>query len=120
MRNAVRANAGRVPQGRTIQFPAPVKGWMTQESPVDAEEQSALILDNFFPDPGVRVRRYGGNVSPCSELLCRPNTQSESSGSGGGRVAEPHHEMQEKPILANRVVAVIGSMFLMGGETRAG
>jgi hypothetical protein len=58
MRKAIRANAGRVPQGRTFQFPAPVKGWMTQESPVDAEEQSALILDNFFPEPqGVRVRR---------------------------------------------------------------
>ncbi len=58
MRKAVRPNPGRTPQGRTVQFPAPVKGWMTQESPVDAEEQSALILDNFFPEPqGVRVRR---------------------------------------------------------------
>jgi hypothetical protein len=31
---------------------------MTQESPVNAEEESALLLDNFFPEPqGVRVRR---------------------------------------------------------------
>ena len=58
MRQAVRPNPRKTPQSRTVQNAAPVKGWMSQENYAEAEEQSAVILRNMFPEAdAVRVRR---------------------------------------------------------------
>jgi hypothetical protein len=58
MRQPVRPNPGKTPRSLTEQMPFPVKGWTSQNSPVDAEEGTALILDNIFPEAeGGRLRR---------------------------------------------------------------
>ena len=58
MRTAVRNNPQKVPKSLTTQMPAPTKGWTSQESPVEAEEGTAIILDNWFPEAeGIRIRR---------------------------------------------------------------
>ena len=41
----------------SYKLPAPVRGWYSRESVLDAPEGSALILENFFPEAtNVRVR----------------------------------------------------------------
>jgi hypothetical protein len=58
MRKPIRDNPNRIPKGRTTTIPAPVKGWYAQESLIDADPQSASVLDNFFPEPEtIRARR---------------------------------------------------------------
>lgn len=62
MRRAVRANPAKTPPTKTIQEPAPTKGWMSQENFAEADPQSAVILKNMFPEAdAVRARR--GHVS---------------------------------------------------------
>lgn len=62
MRQALRANPQKKPPTFTLQRQAPVKGWMSQESFAEAEDGSAVILTNFFPEANaVRARR--GNTS---------------------------------------------------------
>lgn len=57
MRTAARPNPSRVPKALTTQIPAPVKGWTT-DTPVEAEEGTALLLENWFAEPdAVRIRR---------------------------------------------------------------
>jgi hypothetical protein len=56
MRKPVRSNSSRIPRSQTTQVQAPVKGWTT-DSPVEAKEGTALILDNWFPEAdAVRIR----------------------------------------------------------------
>lgn len=58
MRQAVRSNPRRVPQAKTTQEGAPVKGWMSRESIAEADPLSAVILQNMFPEAeAVRARR---------------------------------------------------------------
>lgn len=58
MRRPVRPNPSRVPRSLTVQIEAPVKGWTSESSPVNAEEGTALILENWFPEAeGIRLRR---------------------------------------------------------------
>lgn len=52
----------RKPTGRAVSMtyaiPAPVKGWSSQTSIAHAEAQTAIVLDNMFPESdSVRVRR---------------------------------------------------------------
>lgn len=57
MRKPKRPNPGKRPPGMTTQVQAPVKGWTT-DSPVEAKEGTALVLDNWFPEAdAVRIRR---------------------------------------------------------------
>ncbi len=58
MRQALRANPKKAPPTFTVQMPAPVKGWMSQANFAEADEQSAVILTNMFPEAdAVRARR---------------------------------------------------------------
>jgi hypothetical protein len=58
MRKAIRGNPQKIPRSLTAALPAPVKGWYSQESFVDQEEDSAIVLENWFPEPdSVRARR---------------------------------------------------------------
>ncbi len=58
MRIAVRNNPQKIPKSLTTQIPFPVKGWTSQDSPVEAEEGTALVMDNWFPEAeGGRLRR---------------------------------------------------------------
>lgn len=58
MRTAVRNNPQKIPKSLTKQMAFPVKGWTSQDSPVEAEEGTALIMDNWFPEAeGGRLRR---------------------------------------------------------------
>lgn len=58
MRKAVRPNPQRTPKSLTQQVSAPLKGWSSEDSPVDAEEGTALVLDNWFPEAeSLRLRR---------------------------------------------------------------
>lgn len=58
MRSAARGNPGRTRVSKTAQVPFPVKGWTAQTSPVEADDGTALILDNWFPEAeGGRLRR---------------------------------------------------------------
>lgn len=58
MRKALRSNPQRMPKSVTQQVPFPVKGWASEESPMEAEEGTALILDNWFPEAeSGRLRR---------------------------------------------------------------
>jgi hypothetical protein len=57
-RRAVRPNPQRTPKSLTTQIAAPLKGWSSESSPVEAEEGTALVLDNWFPESeGIRLRR---------------------------------------------------------------
>lgn len=57
MRKPKRSNPNKRPPGMTTQVQAPVKGWTT-DSPVEAKEGTALVLDNWFPEAdAVRIRR---------------------------------------------------------------
>jgi hypothetical protein len=58
MREALRKNPGRAPVSLTTAIPAPVKGWFAQESYVDQDEKSAVIMENFFPGmTSIQARR---------------------------------------------------------------
>lgn len=48
---------GNPRQARPKTFPAPVRGWVTNQNLSAAPEQAALVLDNWFPtQTGVRLR----------------------------------------------------------------
>ena len=58
MRQALRANKAKKPPTFTIQEPAPIEGWTSQESFAEAEPTSAVILTNLFPEAdAIRARR---------------------------------------------------------------
>jgi hypothetical protein len=58
MRKAIRPNPGKQPKAQTTQLQAPVKGWSSEDSPMEAEPGTALIIDNWFPDAeGLRLRQ---------------------------------------------------------------
>ena len=57
MREAIRKNPQRTPKALTMQIPAPVKGWASMESQVGAKPDTALVLDNFYPQAeGLKIR----------------------------------------------------------------
>jgi len=58
MRQAWRANQRKAPPTFTTQEGAPVKGWMSKASVVEADPLSAVIMENMFPEAeAVRSRR---------------------------------------------------------------
>jgi len=74
MRQPARPNPNKTPPTRTVQDPAPTKGWMSQENFAEADPQSAVILRNMFPEAdAVRVRRgcvlYASGMTGIVETL---------------------------------------------------
>jgi hypothetical protein len=58
MRSMARGPANKGQVSRNVTMPAPVKGWSSQYSLAEAEPQTAVILDNIFPESdAVRMRR---------------------------------------------------------------
>ncbi len=64
MRVAHQNQAGRRPApsmpavARTMTFPSPVRGWEAQQSYVEAEPGTAVVLDNWYPEADAcRIRR---------------------------------------------------------------
>ncbi len=49
-KQALRSNRNRQPPTLTQQLPAPTKGWTAKGSPVDADPDTALVMDNWFPE----------------------------------------------------------------------
>ena len=57
-RKPVRENKRKAAVSSVVQVQAPVKGWTSDTSPVNAEEGTALVLDNWFPEAEtIRLRR---------------------------------------------------------------
>lgn len=70
MRRAV-VSAARARAMRVATVPAPYKGWDASTPLEDMDPASAIVLDNFFPEPGyVRVR--GGYVQHATGLGSGP------------------------------------------------
>jgi roadblock/LC7 domain-containing protein len=61
LRQALRANPSKKAPTFTMTIPAPVKGWMARESLAEAEEDSAVVLTNFFPEADVVRARRGSH-----------------------------------------------------------
>lgn len=83
MRKAARPNPQRTPRSLTQQISAPVKGWTSEVSPVDAEEGTAIILDNWFPEAeSIRIRRgfteHGTGMSGSVDSLLVYTSASDS------------------------------------------
>lgn len=58
MRQALKNNQRKGMTVKTTTIPAPVKGWTSRESVTEAKPNTALILDNFFPESdAIRIRR---------------------------------------------------------------
>lgn len=58
MRKALRQNAGRAATAKPTIIQAPTKGWSANSLPVKAEEGTALILENWFPEAtSIRPRK---------------------------------------------------------------
>ncbi len=83
MRTAIRSNPQKIPKSLTQQMAFPVKGWTSQDSPVEAEEGTALIMDNWFPEAeGGRLRRgfasYATGMTSNVQTLMNFTSASES------------------------------------------
>ncbi len=58
MRRALRANPNKIPPSLTAAVSAPTKGWYSQESFVEQDPESAIILENAVAEPdSIRIRR---------------------------------------------------------------
>lgn len=58
MRKAVRQNPGRSQVARPTVMAAPTKGWSANSSPIKAEDGTAVVLENFFPEAtSIRPRK---------------------------------------------------------------
>lgn len=61
------AKPGRTRTARTVTLPAPVNGWVTSESMLNAAPASAQILDNWIPTSrGIRMRGGSRTVATIS------------------------------------------------------
>lgn len=93
MRIAVRNNPARQPVARATQVPFPVKGWTVQDSPVNAEKGTALVLDNWFPEAeggrlrrGTEVHASGLGASVQSLLVYTSASASKMFGAAGSAI----------------------------------
>lgn len=58
MRKALRPNAGKSAVSRPTVVPAPTKGWSANALPIEAEDGTAILMDNFFPEAtSIRPRK---------------------------------------------------------------
>lgn len=58
MRKATRANQSRSAVSQPTVIAAPTKGWSANALPIEAEEGTAVLMDNFFPEAtSVRPRK---------------------------------------------------------------
>lgn len=58
MRKATRPNAGRAAVARPTVIAAPTKGWSANSLPIEAEEGTAVLMDNWFPEAtSIRPRK---------------------------------------------------------------
>jgi len=54
-----RSNKSRREVARNTSLPAPVKGWSSFDSMAEADPQTALVIDNFFPESDAVRARHG-------------------------------------------------------------
>ena len=59
MRKALRPNANKSAVSRPTVMAAPTKGWSANALPIEAEDGTAIILDNFFPEATALRPRKG-------------------------------------------------------------
>lgn len=60
-RATVRETAKRPPLYKPKSFPAPIKGWVTNENLASPTPQTAIVMDNWFPElTGARIRFGAG------------------------------------------------------------
>lgn len=76
MREALRKGPAKVQTSRSKTFPAPRRGWISNENLASSKPEGAKVLDNFFPTAtGVRVRRGSetyatiGNGDPVGAIM---------------------------------------------------
>ena len=67
MRRALAINARKQTVDKQWTTPATVDGWDTESSIADMPIKNAIVLDNFFPDPG-RVRLRNGHTEHASGM----------------------------------------------------
>ncbi len=59
IRQPLRQNRNRVRISDVTQIPAPVKGWVANGSPMEADPLTALLMDNWFPEAQSITARAG-------------------------------------------------------------
>ena len=58
MRQALRPNPNRAPVAKTDVIKAPTKGWSANSLPIQAEDGTAIVLENWFPEAtSIRPRK---------------------------------------------------------------
>lgn len=58
MRKALRPNPGRAAVARPTVMAAPTKGWSANSLPIEAEDGTAVLMDNWFPEAtSIRPRK---------------------------------------------------------------
>jgi hypothetical protein len=67
MRRALRQNGNRAAVAKPDIIKAPTKGWSANSLPIEAEDGTAIVLDNFFPEAtAIRPRR--GYAEHCTGI----------------------------------------------------
>lgn len=81
MRKALRPNAGRSAVAKPTVIPAPTKGWSANALPISAEDGTAILLDNWFPE-ATNIRPRKGYTQQVTGIASAVNTlMSYASGS---------------------------------------
>lgn len=73
MRKALRPNPNKSAVARPTVMAAPTKGWSANALPIEAEEGTAIILDNFFPE-ATALRPRKGFTSQATGIASDVNT----------------------------------------------
>lgn len=73
MRKALRPNAGRAQVASPTVMPAPTKGWSANSTPIKAEEGTAVVLENFFPE-ATSIRPRKGHATHATGMVSAVNT----------------------------------------------
>lgn len=73
MRKALRPNPGRGPVARPDIIQAPTKGWSANSLPIKAEDGTAIILENWFPE-ATSIRPRKGYTAHVTGIAAAVNT----------------------------------------------
>ena len=73
MRKAFRPNQGRAAVSKTAVIAAPTKGWSANALPIEAEEGTAVLMDNFFPE-ATSIRPRKGFTQRVTGIAAAVNT----------------------------------------------
>ena len=73
MRKALRPNPGKSAVARPSVIPAPTKGWSANALPIEAEDGTAILMDNWFPE-ATSIRPRKGYTEQVTGIASAVNT----------------------------------------------